>query len=131
MKILTASELAYPATTDAETLAKKVNDALAKSKQSADGGMTVVFSTYQSIDVIAVAQNGDEAKGSFVANPMPEFDLIICDEAHRTAGAYLINQASNLARPARADEASPIFAGSAVSDVDADFCRYSFSGWYK
>ncbi len=81
--------------------------------------MTVVFSTYQSIDVIAVAQNGDEAKGSFVANPMPEFDLIICDEAHRTAGAYLINQASNMARPAKADEASPIFAGSAVSDVDA------------
>ncbi|WP_156907576.1 type ISP restriction/modification enzyme [Anaerobiospirillum succiniciproducens] len=118
-ELLTASELAYPATTDAETLAKKVNDALAKSKQSSDGGMTVVFSTYQSIDVIAVAQNGDEAKGSFVANPMPEFDLIICDEAHRTAGAYLINQASNLARPAKADEASPIFAGSAVSDVDA------------
>ena len=118
-ELLTASELAYPATTDAKTLAKKVNDALAKSKQNADGGMTVVFSTYQSIDVIAVAQNGDEAKGSFVANPMPEFDLIICDEAHRTAGAYLINQASNLARPAKADEASPIFAGSAVSDVDA------------
>ena len=118
-ELLTASELAYPATTDAETLAKKVNDALAKSKQSADGGMTVVFSTYQSIDVIAVAQNGDESKGSFVANPMPEFDLIICDEAHRTAGAYLINQASNLARPAKADQASPIFAGSTVSDVDA------------
>lgn len=118
-ELLTASELAYPATTDAKTLAKKVNDALAKSKQSADGGMTVVFSTYQSIDVIAVAQNGDEAKGSFLANPMPEFDLIICDEAHRTAGAYLINQVSNLARPAKADEASPIFAGSDVSDVDA------------
>ena len=118
-ELLTASELAYPATTDAKTLAKKVNDALAKSKQSSDGGMTVVFSTYQSIDVIAVAQNGDESKGSFVANPMPEFDLIICDEAHRTAGAYLINQASNLARPAKADEASPIFAGSTVSDVDA------------
>ena len=118
-ELLTASELAYPATTDAQTLAKKVNDALAKSKQSADGGMTVVFSTYQSIDVIAVAQNGDEAKGSFVANPMPEFDLIICDEAHRTAGAYLINQASNPAQLAKANEASPIFAGSDVSDVDA------------
>ena len=117
-ELLTASELAYPATTDAKTLAKKVNDALVKSKQNADGGMTVVFSTYQSIDVIAIAQNGDKAKGSFVANPMPEFDLIICDEAHRTAGAYLINQASNLASPAKADEASPIFAGSTVSDVD-------------
>ena len=94
-ELLTASELAYPATTDAKNLAKKVNDALAKSKQNADGGMTVVFSTYQSIDVIAVAQNGDEDKGSFVANPMPEFDLIICDEAHRTAGAYMLKKASS------------------------------------
>ena len=59
--------------------------------------MTVVFSTYQSIDVIAVAQNGDQTKGACVENPMPEFDLIICDEAHRTAGAYLRNQVSNKA----------------------------------
>ena len=94
-ELLTASELAYPATTDATKLAKEVNEALAKSKQSADGGMTVVFSTYQSIDVIAVAQNGDKTKGACVESPMPEFDLIICDEAHRTAGAYLRNQASD------------------------------------
>ena len=94
-ELLTASELAYPATTDATKLAKEVNEALAKSKQSSDGGMTVVFSTYQSIDVIAVAQNGDQTKGTCVENPMPEFDLIICDEAHRTAGAYLRNQASS------------------------------------
>lgn len=39
--------------------------------------MTVVFSTYQSIDVIKNAQE----KG------YPEFDLIIADEAHRTTGA--------------------------------------------
>jgi predicted helicase len=39
--------------------------------------MNVVFSTYHSIDVIAEAQ-----KAGF-----PEFDLIICDEAHRTTGA--------------------------------------------
>ena len=118
-ELLTASELAYPATTNATRLADEVNAALAKSKQSADGGMTVVFSTYQSIDVIAVAQNGDEDKGSFVANPMPEFDLIICDEAHRTAGAYLRDQASSPATLAKAKEVSPIFAGSGVTDVDA------------
>jgi predicted helicase len=41
--------------------------------------MNVVFSTYHSIDVIAEAQ-----KAGF-----PEFDLIICDEAHRTTGATL------------------------------------------
>ena len=40
--------------------------------------MTVVFSTYQSLDVVAAAQKRP--------NGLPEFDLIICDEAHRTTG---------------------------------------------
>ena len=40
--------------------------------------MTVVFSTYQSLDVVAAAQR--------LTNGLPEFDLIICDEAHRTTG---------------------------------------------
>ena len=40
--------------------------------------MTVVFSTYQSLDVVAAAQKQP--------NGLPEFDLIICDEAHRTTG---------------------------------------------
>ena len=38
--------------------------------------MTVVFSTYQSIDAVSQAQKAG----------LPEFDLIICDEAHRTTG---------------------------------------------
>ena len=40
-------------------------------------GMTVVFSTYQSLDKVAAAQKifGED------------FDLIICDEAHRTTGS--------------------------------------------
>jgi predicted helicase len=41
--------------------------------------LTVIFTTYQSIDAIAKAQ----------ANGLPEFDLIICDEAHRTTGVTL------------------------------------------
>jgi len=41
--------------------------------------MTVIFSTYQSIDVVANAQ---KAHGK-------EFDLVICDEAHRTTGVTL------------------------------------------
>jgi predicted helicase len=41
--------------------------------------MIVVFSTYQSIQVVSDAQS----KG------LPEFDLIICDEAHRTTGVTL------------------------------------------
>ena len=45
--------------------------------------MTVVFSTYQSIQVISDAQK----RHSF-----PEFDLIICDEAHRTTGATLAGE---------------------------------------
>jgi predicted helicase len=49
----------------------------------AQARMTVVFSTYQSIDVIAKAQK-DLLKHGF-----PEFDLIICDEAHPTTGVTL------------------------------------------
>uniref|UniRef100_UPI0035D1389D type ISP restriction/modification enzyme n=1 Tax=Bartonella sp. CL43QHWL TaxID=3243532 RepID=UPI0035D1389D len=42
--------------------------------------MTVVFSTYHSIQVISDAQKKYD---------LPEFDLIICDEAHRTTGVVL------------------------------------------
>ena len=45
-----------------------------------DGYMTAIFSTYQSLDVVSEAQG----KG------LPQFDLIICDEAHRTTGASLV-----------------------------------------
>jgi predicted helicase len=40
--------------------------------------MSVVFSTYHSIDVISQAQK---------KHGLADFDLIICDEAHRTTGA--------------------------------------------
>ena len=46
--------------------------------------MTVIFSTYQSLNVISEAQRS--------ANGLPEFDLIICDEAHRTTGASLAGE---------------------------------------
>ncbi|WP_375667449.1 helicase-related protein, partial [Bartonella sp. CL435QHHD] len=67
------SDLVLPATTDAKALARKAN------KTSLDV-MTVVFSTYHSIQVISDAQKKYD---------LPEFDLIICDEAHRTTGASL------------------------------------------
>ncbi|EJF84688.1 hypothetical protein MCU_00266 [Bartonella elizabethae Re6043vi] len=70
---LDASDLVLPATTDAEELARKAN------KTSLDV-MTVVFSTYHSIQVISDAQKEHD---------LPEFDLIICDEAHRTTGVVL------------------------------------------
>lgn len=65
-------ELQYPATTDAMRLATEVN------ARAAVGSRTVVFATYQSIDVVSVAQT------AFGLQP---FDLILCDEAHRTTGA--------------------------------------------
>lgn len=69
-----ASDIGYPATTSTEKLLKNWED-VKKTQQTAD--MVVVFSTYQSIDVIGNAQ-----KEGF-----PEFDLIVSDEAHRTTGA--------------------------------------------
>lgn len=66
-------DLAYPATTDAKKLAAKI-------AHPHDGEMTVIFSTYQSIQVISEAQK---------KYGLPAFDLIICDEAHRTTGATL------------------------------------------
>lgn len=63
-------DLAFPATTDPQKLFYRA------SISTGAETVTVVFSTYQSIDVIAQAQ----------ALGLPEFDLILCDEAHRTTG---------------------------------------------
>ena len=68
------NDLAFPATTDARKLSEQID-------RSDKAKMTVVFSTYHSIDVISSAQ--------FDHN-LDEFDLIICDEAHRTTGATLV-----------------------------------------
>jgi predicted helicase len=62
------SLLSFHATTSAEEL-------LGAFRPEEDK-LNVIFSTYQSLDVIKDAQQ----------NGLPEFDLIICDEAHRTAG---------------------------------------------
>ena len=70
--IATTSDLDFPATTNAKSLSytlKALHD---------DDHMTVVYSTYHSLKVISDAQQGYH---------LGEFDLIICDEAHRTTGA--------------------------------------------
>ncbi len=67
-----AHELQYPATTDAKRLAFEM------AKRHDAGHMSVVFSTYHSIDCVSRAQN---------LHGMADFDLIVCDEAHRTTGA--------------------------------------------
>jgi len=77
-------DLAFPASTNVENILHQFNGLETKS----NNGLTVVFSTYQSIEVIAKAQK-ELAK----SNPKyAEFDLIICDEAHRTTGVSLANE---------------------------------------
>jgi predicted helicase len=70
---ITTHDIPLP-TTDAARLASEMAKVGRRGRQ-----MTVVFSTYQSIDVVAQAQ---KASGQ-------EFDLIVCDEAHRTTGVTL------------------------------------------
>lgn len=67
-----AHELRYPATTSPIRLASEME------KRHDSRHMSVVYATYHSIDVIARAQK---------EHGLSDFDLIICDEAHRTTGA--------------------------------------------
>lgn len=66
-------ELPIPPTTNANDLAKYIRQVLEKNER------VIIFSTYQSIDVIIKAQK--------LLNK--EFSLVICDEAHRTAGVKI------------------------------------------
>ncbi|MFS4491055.1 DEAD/DEAH box helicase [Dietzia kunjamensis] len=74
------SDVAIPVTTNPEQLAEKM------SYRKRAAGMTVVFTTYQSLPAVSKAQN-------LGVDP---FDLVICDEAHRTTGITLAGEdASN------------------------------------
>ncbi|MBH0086651.1 DEAD/DEAH box helicase [Psychrobacter sp. SCQQ22] len=70
--IATRSDLDFPSTTNAKSLSNAI-----KALHD-DEHMTVVYSTYHSINVLSDAQ---------MSHNVSEFDLIICDEAHRTTGA--------------------------------------------
>ncbi|OZF50681.1 DEAD/DEAH box helicase [Rhodococcus sp. 14-2470-1a] len=63
-------DVAIPVTTDGATLAQHME------YRKRAKGLTVVFTTYQSLPAIADAH----------VNGIDPFDLIICDEAHRTTG---------------------------------------------
>lgn len=83
-------DLALPASTSVDEIVERLRYA----QENNTDGMTVVFSTYQSIQVISDAQRrilaGD--KNSLFAKENDEFgifDLVICDEAHRTTGVTL------------------------------------------
>ena len=73
-----ASDIGFPATTSSKKLVENYVELMKYQKRE----LLVVFSTYQSIDVLGEAQK----KG------FPEFDLIIADEAHRTTGAKALGE---------------------------------------
>ena len=62
-------ELDYPVTTDPH----RIQEGLQQARPEA---LTAVFCTYQSLPLVAAAQ----------AIGAPSFDLVVCDEAHRTTG---------------------------------------------
>lgn len=69
-------DLAYPASTDIASVVRQFH---LHNTNRDHSGLTVFFSTYQSIEIVSKAQKK-------FARP---FDLIICDEAHRTTGITL------------------------------------------
>ncbi len=73
---LSARDLPARATTDPTTISQLYG----KFK---DSHLTVIFSTYQSIEKLHEAQK---------VGALPEFDLCICDEAHRTTGVSLYSE---------------------------------------
>jgi predicted helicase len=101
---ITVNDLAFPPTTNANDIIKsyqKIHEnntpnvetfhgtslqknptSLQNQNQHNQSELTVIFSTYQSIQAIADAQK----------QGLPEFDLIICDEAHRTTGVTIAGE---------------------------------------
>ncbi len=75
---ISAVDLALPSTTNVAVLESRWTQAVGETDS-----MTVVFATYQSIDVVAQAQQQGD---------LPAFDLIVCDEAHRTTGTTLAGE---------------------------------------
>jgi predicted helicase len=80
-------DLAMPASTDINNIIRQFR----YIRNNKNDGMAVVFSTYQSIEVIAEAQKRLLAEDPTYGT----FDLIICDEAHRTTGAALTEEDSS------------------------------------
>ena len=73
-------DLALPASTNTASITHQLLSCRAHD------GLTVVFSTYQSIDVVAGAQAELLAK---TGGEFGVFDFVVCDEAHRTTGVKL------------------------------------------
>lgn len=89
-------DLAMPACTNIKSVANQI---ITGCKEA--DGMVVVFSTYQSIDIVGEAQkslNGDvsDKEIDLYKDEKPTrdytFDYIICDEAHRTTGSKVLGK---------------------------------------
>lgn len=90
-------DLAMPASTNYRSVAEQLLNA--KKQLEGKQGMIVVYSTYQSIDVIGKAQKYlrgefEDTQAELLKDFTPNeydftFDYIICDEAHRTTGATI------------------------------------------
>lgn len=78
---LSAKDIGFPATTDSDKLLSNY-----KKIENNQRDLTVVYSTYQSIKILHEAQE----KG------FPEFDIVICDEAHRTTGAKALGEEASV-----------------------------------
>ena len=85
-----ASDIGFPATTSVDQVVKNFHELVGQPKKD----LLVVFSTYQSIEVLGAAQ-----KEGF-----PEFDLIIADEAHRTTGAKSLNEEASVFTKVHSDD---------------------------
>ncbi len=72
-----STDLGIPSTTNVDRLLEWYN-----GSQKLNRNMNFIFSTYQSIDVVS----------NFQKETGLEFDLIICDEAHRTTGVTLSDE---------------------------------------
>lgn len=114
---ISAYDLEIPVTTNGRTLAEEMNKGGKRLS-----GLQVVFSTYQSLPTIHDAQE----QGA------PTFDLIICDEAHRTTGITMAGEdPSHFTRVHDADyirgakrlymTATPRLFDDKVKDKAADF----------
>ena len=85
-----ASDIGFPATTSVDQVVKNYGELVGQPKKD----LLVVFSTYQSIEVLGAAQ-----KEGF-----PEFDLIIADEAHRTTGVKSLNEEASVFTKVHSDD---------------------------
>ena len=103
-------DLPFPATTNVEKAVSQLR--IRFQQQKKHGGMVIIFSTYQSIDVVHAIQDrllhpissmpltdgqlllpltrvADSAGLASSGSQTGIFDIIVCDEAHRTTGTTL------------------------------------------